>query len=266
MYICIAPSRPGFSVPRESAYFPYIFVDGRAIAMHVMFHMDDVHCHVCMCILDAFVYTARLIHTCFVVRGVTETRRKDAWEILQRRLLSGLLRVALSCAVLQWTAVCICGHSPAKATSTWSIVCCSALRCVVACCIVLQWAAVCWTWQWGFYRNVMSMRWDCGKNPILSIVYLTGSHRIFPSQRPSSQIAMVSQRFTDQTPLQERETFSKNTSCMFLKNIHTRGVLWESFVFLEGDLTCEALRSHRNLWRGSLRWENAMGSCKVNTA
>jgi len=27
------------------------------------------------------------------------------------------------------------------------------------------------------------MRWDCGKNPLLSSVYLTGSHRIFPSQQ-----------------------------------------------------------------------------------
>jgi len=27
----------------------------------------------------------------------------------------------------------------------------------------------------------------------------------------------------------------------------------------------EPLRSHRNLWRGSLRWENVMRSCKVNT-
>jgi len=40
---------------------------------------------------------------------------------------------------------------------------------------------------------------------------------------------------------------------------------WESFVFLEGNLTCEALRSHHNLRRGSLQCDNAMGSCKVNT-
>jgi len=27
--------------------------------------------------------------------------------------------------------------------------------------------------KWGFYRNVIPMRWDCGKNPILNSVYLT---------------------------------------------------------------------------------------------
>jgi len=68
------------------------------------------------------------------------------------------------------------------------------------------------------------------------------------------------------SPLQEHETFSKITSCRFLKNNHARGVLWESFVFLEGDLTVESLQAHRNLWRGSLRWGNAMGFCKENTA
>jgi len=47
----------------------------------------------------------------------------------------------------------------------------------------------------GAYRNVIPMRWDCGKNPILNSVYLTGSHSIFPSQWPSSQIAMGPQRF-----------------------------------------------------------------------
>ena len=52
------------------------------------------------------------------------------------------------------------------------------------------------------------MRWDCGKTPILSSVYFAGSHRIFPSQRPSLQIAMGPQRFTGQVPLQEHETFS----------------------------------------------------------
>jgi len=31
-------------------------------------------------------------------------------------------------------------------------------------------------------RNVIPMRWDCGKKALLSSVYLTGSHRIFPSQ------------------------------------------------------------------------------------
>jgi len=123
-----------------------------------------------------------------------------------------------------------------------------------------------YVWLCGFYRKVIPMRWDCGKNPILSIVYLTGSHRIFPSQRPSSQIAMGPQRFTGQVPLQEHDTFPRNTSCIHIFQKHARCVLWESFVFLEGDLTCEALRSHRNLWRGSLRWENAMGSCKTNIA
>ena len=49
--------------------------------------------------------------------------------------------------------------------------------------------------QWGFYRNVIPLHWDCGKNPILNIVYLTGSHCIFPLQWPSSQIAMGPQRF-----------------------------------------------------------------------
>jgi len=46
----------------------------------------------------------------------------------------------------------------------------------------------------GFIQRSPNRR-DCGKKPILSSVYLTGSHRIFPSQWPSSQIAMGSQRF-----------------------------------------------------------------------
>jgi len=58
---------------------------------------------------------------------------------------------------------------------------------------------------------------------------------------------MGPQRFKGQLPLQEHEIFSKNTSCMFLKNIHAQGVLRENFVFLEGDLTFEALQSYRNL-------------------
>jgi len=46
---------------------------------------------------------------------------------------------------------------------------------------------------------------------------------------------MGTKKFTGQVPLQEYETFSKNTSgsCRFSKNIDARGVLWESFVFLE---------------------------------
>jgi len=62
------------------------------------------------------------------------------------------------------------------------------------------------------------MRWDCGETPILSSVYLEGSNRIFPSQWPSSQIAMGSQRFTSQVPLQEHNTFSRNTSFIFQKH------------------------------------------------
>jgi len=33
---------------------------------------------------------------------------------------------------------------------------------------------------WGVYWNVIRMRWDCGKNPILIRVYLTG----IPSHSP----------------------------------------------------------------------------------
>ena len=119
--------------------------------------------------------------------------------------------------------------------------------------------------KWGVYWNIIPMRRDCGKTSILRSLYLTGSHRTFPSQWSSSQIAMGPQRFTGQVPLQDHETFTKNTSCIFLKNIHARSVLCESFVILEEDLTCEALRSHRYLWRGSLQWENEMGSCMVST-
>jgi len=122
--------------------------------------------------------------------------------------------------------------------------------------------------EWGIYQNVIPMRRDCGKNPILSSVNLTGSHRILPSQWPTSQIAMGPQRFTCQVPFQRHErheTLPKKTSCMKFFHMH-EVCFWESFVLLEGDLTCQALRSHHNLWRGSLRWENAMGSCKVNTA
>ena len=76
-------------------------------------------------------------------------------------------------------------------------------------------------WEWGFYWNVIPMWWDCGKPPILSSVYLTGCHRIFPSQWTSSQIAMGPQRFTGQVPLQEHETFPKNTWCMnIFQNMH----------------------------------------------
>jgi len=123
-----------------------------------------------------------------------------------------------------------------------------------------------YVWQSGFYRNVIPMRWKCGEIHILSSVYLAGSHHIFPSQRPSSQIARGPQRFTGQAPLKEHENFSKNTSCINIFRKNVRGVLGEIVVFLEGDLTCEALRFHRNLWRGSLRWENAMGSCQTNNA
>jgi len=38
--------------------------------------------------------------------------------------------------------------------------------------------------KWEFYQNVILMRSDCGKNPILSSVYLSGSHHILPSQWP----------------------------------------------------------------------------------
>ena len=38
--------------------------------------------------------------------------------------------------------------------------------------------------QWGFYRKVRRMRWDCGKTPILINIYLTEipSHCIVPLQ------------------------------------------------------------------------------------
>jgi len=68
---------------------------------------------------------------------------------------------------------------------------------------------------------------------------------------------MGSQRFTGQVPLQEHETFSKNTSCMNIFHKPALCVLWESFVFLQGDLICKPFRSHHNLWRGSLRCHRA---------
>ena len=63
----------------------------------------------------------------------------------------------------------------------------------------------------GFQQNVNIVRWDSGRNPILSSVYLTGSHldRIFPSQRPSSQIARDRNGSTGQVPLLELKTFSR---------------------------------------------------------
>jgi len=79
------------------------------------------------------------------------------------------------------------------------------------------------------------------------------SHRIDPLQK-----MLWEQRFIGQIPLQEHETFPKNTSCMFLKNILERGVLWESFVFLEWGLTYAQFRSHRFFWRGSMPWDNAI--------
>jgi len=74
------------------------------------------------------------------------------------------------------------------------------------------------------------MRWDIGKTPILSSVYLTGSHRILQSQWPSSQIAMGPQRSTSQVPLQERETFSKNTSRMNIVQKHARNVFYRDLL------------------------------------
>ena len=113
------------------------------------------------------------------------------------------------------------------------------------------------TCKWGFSQNVNPLRWDSGKNHILRSVYLTRSHRIFTSQWPSSKIAMGSQTFTGQVPLQTHETFSKNTSCMIIFQKPAGGDLWESFVFLEGGLTCEPFRSHRNWVKRVI----AMGKC-----
>jgi len=113
--------------------------------------------------------------------------------------------------------------------------------------------------QWGFYRNVIRMRWDCGKNPILISVWLIGIPSHSPIALSLCEKCAGDETVQGQVPIQEHETFSKNTSCMFLKNIHTRCFLWESFVFLEGDLTYEPFRSRRIFWRGSVRWENAMG-------
>jgi len=36
--------------------------------------------------------------------------------------------------------------------------------------------------QWGFYRNVIWRRWDCGKNPILINVHLTGIQLHCPTE------------------------------------------------------------------------------------
>jgi len=85
------------------------------------------------------------------------------------------------------------------------------------------------------YRNVIPMRWDCGKNPVLSSVYLTVSHRIFRSQWPSSQIAMGLQRFKGQVPLQDHETFWKEHLVHVFWKIFVHEVFFsESFVILEG--------------------------------
>ena len=76
------------------------------------------------------------------------------------------------------------------------------------------------SWQWGFYLNVIRMLWDCGKTPILISVYITG----IPPHWPSSKIAVRTKRIIGQVSLQEHETFSENTSCRFLKNIHAMNI------------------------------------------
>jgi len=120
------------------------------------------------------------------------------------------------------------------------------------------------SWEWWVYRNVIRMRWDCGKNPILISVHLTGIPPYWPTALTLFKKCGGTKWFIGQVPLQEYDTFTKNISCRFLRNIHARGVLWESFVFLEGDLTCEPFRSHCIFWRGSMRWANAVGFLSVN--
>jgi len=84
---------------------------------------------------------------------------------------------------------------------------------------------------------------------------LQESHRISPPHGPSSKNAVGTKQFAGHAP----ETFSKNTSCRFLKNMHARGVLWEGFVFFDGDLTCEPFRLHHIFWRGVNALTNVVG-------
>jgi len=51
---------------------------------------------------------------------------------------------------------------------------------------------------------------------------------------------------------------------IYFKNMHAV-FFWESSVFLEGTWPVKRCGPIAIGWRGSLRWENAMGSCKVNT-
>ena len=95
------------------------------------------------------------------------------------------------------SALCICGKERYAYTTLWE----KKLSQFCVCNIKRI--------QWGFYRNVISMRWDCGKPPILSSVYLTGSHRIFTSQWPSSTNCEGTATLYRSGPLQEHETFSK---------------------------------------------------------
>ena len=143
------------------------------------------------------------------------------------------------------SALCICGKERYAYTTLWE----KKLSQFCVCNIKRI--------QWGFYRNVISMRWDCGKPPILSSVYLTGSHRIFTSQWPSSTNCEGTATLYRSGPLQEHETFSKEHMVHEYIKKHARGVLLRKFRVLGGDLTCEALRSHRN-W---LKRVIAMGKC-----
>jgi len=109
------------------------------------------------------------------------------------------------------------------------------------------------------YQIVIRKRFDCGKTPILIGVYLTGI-----PQHWSTAMALFKKCHGNETvrrsgPPPRKQNFLKNTLCRNTFQKPARGVLWESLVLLEGDLTCEPFRSYSMFWRGPLRWGNAVG-------
>jgi len=85
--------------------------------------------------------------------------------------------------------VCVCVRERERVQERERVCVCARERdgdrekeCVASCGCVCVSAHQRWLYLWGFYRNVDPVRWDCGKTPILSSVYLTGSHRIVPKQ------------------------------------------------------------------------------------
>jgi len=78
------------------------------------------------------------------------------------------------------------------------------------------------------------------------------SHRISPPNWPSSKNAVGTKRLAGHAP----ETFSQNTSCRFLKNMHARGVLWEGWM---GAWSVNRFVSTTFFEEGSMRWVNVVG-------